>query len=461
MPRRQAHPPRLTPLSSAEPARGRASSSGAAWLTAAFAAFVASLGIVGADALWAVPLGHEVAQGRLPGSIPFAAAVTAGWHDVPAGAELVLWSLYHALGGYRGLFVAQVAAAAAGFGALAAGLRAEATEATVLVVSAIVLLGSLPAVVVVGVSGASLAFFPLLAWVLERDARTADGRVWLAVPLLAVWGNLHGGVLAGWALLACYAVLGRARRGAGEALALVAAATLALFLNPALWRTPSYYRHVFGSEVARRGTDLWSPLGTGGFDVLLVAAAAALMALALLRGVRMRLWEAAALLGLAAATVHVARTGVFLLFLAAYPAARGLRLRALQPGLLRAAAAAFAAGAVFSVAFGRHAPGSSELAAVAARTRAPVLATPVLGQQVAEAGGRVWVGNPIDAFRRGDQRLYLDWTSGRSGGADAVRHAAYVLVARGSAAGAAAAADARLSLVRQDAAALLYRVRGS
>jgi hypothetical protein len=413
---------------------------------------------VGADALWAVPLGHELAHGRLPGSLPFATAVTSGWHDVPAGAELVLWALYRALGGDRGVVVAQAVAAATGFGALAVGLRGETRDTGVLVVSALVLIGSLPAVVVAGLPMASLALFPVLLWLLEDDARRPGARVWLAVPLLALWGNLHGGVLTGWALLVVYAFLARARRGAVGAIALLGAGTLAVCLNPALWQTPAYYSHVFGSEVARRGSDLWSPLGTGGFDVVLVVCAAVLVLLGLVRGVRMRLWEAVALAGLAVGTVHVARTGLFLLFVAAYPAARALQPRALPARLLAVAALALVLAAVAALAALSHETGSRSLAEAAARGGGAVLATPRLGQQVALAGGRIWAGNPIDAFRRADQRLYLDWVDGRPAGAPAIGHARYVLVANGSSAARVAATDPRLRLVRRNGAAALYRI---
>ena len=66
-------------------------------------------------------------------------------------------------------------------------------------------------------------------------------------------------------------------------------------------------------------------------------------------------------------------------------------------------------------------PGSRPLARLAGRDRGPVLADPVLGQQVVLAGGRVWVDNPVDAFRRSDQQLYVDWLAGKASGAPAVR----------------------------------------
>ena len=431
------------------------------WVVAAAAAVAASIGVLGADVLWGVPLGRELAHGHLPHGVDFADALTSGWHDLPAGAELVVWALYRTLGGDRGLVLGQVAAAAVAFGALAEGLRREAPAGGVLVASALVLAGSLPAVVVVGMASFSLALFPLLLLVVERDVRRPGRLIWLAVPLLALWGNLHGGVLVGWGLLACYLLLARARRGLGTALGVLAAATVALFANPALWHTPSYYRGVFDSEPARRASDLWKPLGTGGFDLLLLVAALALVALAVAGRARVALWEVLALAGLAAATVHVARTGVFFLFLAAYPAARGLRLQGPKPRLLATSAVGLAAGAVLGLALQSSGPGSKALAARAAASGRPVLATSLLAGQVAAAGGRVWVSNPIDAFSRSDQRLYLDWLAGRREGAPAVRHAAFVLAASGSPAGRVAAHDPRLVLVAADGDAALYRVRRS
>lgn len=442
-----------------EPAPARRTTFAVVWVTAAAAALVASIGVLGADVLWSVPLGRELVHGRLPGSIPFASAATSGWHDVPAGAEVVVWALYRALGGDRGLVVGQVAAAAFAFGALAEGLRRQAPPGAVLVVGGLVLVGSLPAVVVVSVGSFSLALFPLLLLVVELDALRPTRLLWLTPPLLALWGNLHGGVLTGWALIACYLLLARAPRTPGTALGALAAATAALFVNPALRHTPSYYRGVLGSEPARRGSDLWMPLGTGWPHLLLVGAALALVALAAAGRPHVPLWELVALAGLAAATVHLERAGVFFLFLAAYPAARGLRLRGPKPRLLAAAAAGLGAGAVLGLVWQPRAPDSTALAAQAAATGRPVLATALLAGQVAARGGRVWVSNPIDAFRRSDQRLYLDWLAGSGAGAPAVSRAAYVLVSSGSAAARVAAHDPRLLAVAADGHAVLYRVR--
>jgi len=425
---------------------------------AALAALVAAVGVVGADALWLVPLGDRLVHGELPRSIPYATAPTSGWHDVPAGAELVFWSLYHALGGTRGLVVGQAVAAAAGFGFLARGLGREASAGATLLVSVLVLAGSLPNVVVVSVALFSLALWPLLLWLLESQTRSPSRRVWLSVPLLALWGNLHGEVLAGWALLACYLALGRARRSPWLSAGVLGGATVALFANPALWHTPRYYWSVLHSEVARQGSGLWAPLGSGGFDLVLVAVGAILLAAALSGDIRIHLWEAVALLGLAAATVHVARTGTWFLFLAAYPAARSHRLRNPRSRPLALSTLGFAIGATALLVIGPTDPGSSSLAARAAHTGRPVLAEAILGEQVALAGGRVWVDNPIDAFRPADQSLYLDWLAGKARGDGALSHADYVLVEPRSIAGDRAAHNPSLVPVARSQGAVLYRV---
>jgi hypothetical protein len=271
-----------------------------------------------------------------------------------------------------------------------------------------------------------------------------------------VWANLHGGVIVGLGLLAVYLLFSRGRRDPWLSVGVLAASLVAWCLTPALWDTPAYYRGVLGSEVARRGEGLWTPLGLGGFGLLLIGTAVVLCVLAWRH---VSLWEAVAITGLVVATVHVARNGTWLLFVAAYPAARGLRARELSRRVLVGAGVVCGAAAVALLAAGPRDPGSTQLASAAARTGRPVLAQAILGQQVAVAGGRVWVSNPIDAFRRTDQRSYLDWLQSRPGGDGALANAAYVLVDPLSTAGRLAARDARLRLVKKTPSAALYAVR--
>jgi hypothetical protein len=428
-------------------------------MTAAAAAFVATLGVIGADALWLVPLGDRVAHGHLPSSIPYATAPTSGWHDVPAGGELIFWSAYRVFGGERGLVVLQAVAAAVGIGALARGIGRQSSAGVALVAALLVVAGTLPAVGVTNVSLFSLALFPVLLGLLEGESVSPSRRIWLVVPLLAFWGNLHGAVLVGWALLACNLVLERGRSRAVEATAVLVAATVALFLNPELWATPHYYRSVFENEAAKQGVGLWAPLTTSPLDVVSVAVLAVFLALALRRRRGVRVWEAVAVVGLAVATVHVARNAIWLLAVAAYPAARSFTFAGPRPRLVGVAAAAVTVGVVAGLLLSPRDPGSRRLAQEAARVGETVLAEPVLGQQVALKGGRVWVDNPLDAFRPRDQKLYVDWFSGRARGSGAIDHAAVVLVRASSAAGRLAANNRRLVLLTARDGAALYRVR--
>jgi hypothetical protein len=206
---------------------------------------------------------------------------------------------------------------------------------------------------------------------------------------------------------------------------------LAICATPALQHTPDYYRGLVRNEAARRGEGLWAPLSlTSGFDLLLLAAAIALLVLAI--RAHPALWEVIALAGLAVLTVKTARSGVWLLFLTAAPAVRSLRF---EPGQGRRLAAPMLALAlaltVFGLAQGPLANGAGKPLLRQALSRAagtPILADSVPAEQVALAGGRVWISNPIDAFGHRDQRLYLDWLAGRPEGDAALRHADKVVL---------------------------------
>ena len=79
----------------------------------------------------------------------------------------------------------------------------------------------------------SLALFPVLLLLLRREAGWRTQRIWLVVPLLALWSNLHGGVLVGFAALAAYLVLDRGRYAPLESLGVLVASALALLATPA------------------------------------------------------------------------------------------------------------------------------------------------------------------------------------------------------------------------------------
>jgi hypothetical protein len=87
----------------------------------------------------------------------------------------------------------------------------------------------------------------------------------------------------------------------------------------------------------------------------------------------------------------------------------------------------------------------------------PVIADSTLSEQIVLGGGRVWVANPIDAFSRTDQRLWIAWLEGRPEGDAILAHVPRVaFVSRNGPAARRLARDPRFRLDTQDAGALVY-----
>jgi hypothetical protein len=425
------------------------------------AALAAVAGTIGADARWLPALGRIIIdRGTIPDGVPYASAPSAGWHNVPVLAELTLRGLM-SVAGDRGLLVAQVVAVGASLAILAWDLRgAGADDFGGALVLLVVVIGALPALVIIRSQLFSLLLFAALVAVLRKEAREPSARVWLLLPLFAIWSNLHGAVLVGFAVAAVYLVLERGRRQPLVAAAVLGGSALAVCATPALEHTPDYYLGVLHNEAARRGVELWAPLSlTSGFDLLLLAAAVTLVMLGL--RARPALWETLALAALAVLTIRTARSGVWLLFFAAAPAARALRFGSGRSLRLAASALALSAAvAVFGLARGPLSTGAGKPLLDEALQRAhgtPILAEGVLAEQVALAGGRVWMSNPLDAFSRRDQSLYLDWLAGDPDGDAALRNAPnVVLVRRHSETGRRVSHDRRLREIASDATAVLY-----
>jgi hypothetical protein len=280
--------------------------------------------------------------------------------------------------------------------------------------------------------------------------------------MFALWVNLHGAALTGAAVAGAYLVCERARRRRGESVAVMAASALALCANPALWHTPSYVLGVLHNEAARQAIGLWAPLSVHSrLDTAFALAAFALLAGAV--RARPRAWELIALAGLVLLTVQAARGGIWLALYAVPLAATGFGGQSRPerlPRLARPIALALVAAVAIGLAHGPLPSGATPQ--LVARTLAVAHGTPVLGEdllaeQVADAGGRVWVANPIDAFRDADQRVYVEWLRGLPAGDAALAHAPRaVLVRLGSEAERRLRRDAGFRRVASDRRAVLY-----
>lgn len=103
-----------------------------------------------------------------------------------------------------------------------------------------------------------LLFVPFFA-LLCRESRRPTRRVWLVLPLLALWANLHGAVLVAAALVGLLGLselaAGRRLRGAG--LAIGAAASI--FATPYGLEILGYYRSTMANPLFEKFITEWAP----------------------------------------------------------------------------------------------------------------------------------------------------------------------------------------------------------
>jgi hypothetical protein len=165
-------------------------------------------------------------------------------------------------------------------------------------------------------------------------------------------------------------------------------------------------------------------------------------------------------LALALMTVKASRSAVWLLLFLAPVAARTFKTQEIWDRLLPPLATVAMVGVVFAIVRGpvpTGAGGALVGRAVALSHGRPVLAQDILAEQVALAGGRILVGNPIDAFARSEQDRYLDWLGGQPAGIRAIpASVTVVLTSRDGPAQRLMSRDSEFRLTGRDRDALLF-----
>lgn len=407
------------------------------------AVFASAVTVIGSDALWLPAMGDHIwSTWSIPRGIPFAAAPSGNWVNTTVLGQLVLSGAY--LGGSQGVVMAQVLAvlctlALLSNDALGRGARPFAVALAVVAV----VLGAAPSLFIARAQLLSLVPFALLLVLVRRQHDEPTRAIWWAVPLVAVWGNLHGAVLVGIAVLGGYLLLSRVRVAPVTAVAVGAASLVATCANPGLLDAPRYYLGVFSGAATRDESGMWGrPSLANPFDILLVVAAAILITAVLRR--RRPLWEYAASLGLLVATLSASRHGVWLLLFLAVPAAFGSgRPRVAASPLNRpfgglpaglAVVLLLGSAAMLAVRAPSFGPADEDASQIAKASQGQVtLAPEPLVESLAAAGAKVWVSNPLDAFPPSDQTAYLAFLKGDSFGARrALEQAEIVVAAPGS-----------------------------
>lgn len=415
-----------------------------ALVLAAALGLLASLVRVGGDWDWLVAVGDHVRRsGAVPDAVPFAAADSSGWHDVPVLAQLVA-SWWHDAGATTAVLVHLVLVTVALVVAAGAARSRGASDAAVAWALVALVVGSLTSLGLVRAQTFSFVPFAVVLAILVRQHATPDRRIWWVVPVVAVWGNLHGAALLGTCVVGAYLLVDRLRLRPVETVCVGAATLLALCATPQGRLTPAYYLEVFDNVSAQRGEGLWArPSPTNPVDLVMLVAALALLVVVL--RTRRPAWEYVAVAGLCLATADAARHGVWLLLLLTVlvapdrsrtgrgpaPARQGQATGAVVAALAAVVVALPVAAVRGDAVLGASPDDVATLAAIAGDR--VVLAPAPLSEALAVAGVRLWVSNPIDAFSHDDQAAYLDFLEGRDGGRRAIASSDLVVTREGTA----------------------------
>ncbi len=187
------------------------------------------------------------------------------WTDQQWLAQLVLYELDR-LGGLTLVLLvhaALVVAAVAGAATLARRLGGSARSATW--ISLPMWPALWPEASVMRPQTFAYPLFVAVLWLLLEDRRSRSRRVYLVLPLLVLWANLHGSVLVGAALASAYGGLETIRslrhaprRLDGRSLVLLCAPWLCVLASPYATSLPHYYRLIFSSRFGSYVTE-WAP----------------------------------------------------------------------------------------------------------------------------------------------------------------------------------------------------------
>ncbi|HYL59830.1 MAG TPA: hypothetical protein VEU51_13250 [Candidatus Acidoferrales bacterium] len=116
----------------------------------------------------------------------------------------------------------------------------------------------------------SFALLSALLYMLTRDNYGRGARLWIAVPMMILWANLHGGFILGLATLGIYTAVSGiqdlvARRGVARVrrlAAIAAASTLATLLTPYGVGTWQAVLHALLNPYTRSVVMDWQPIAT-------------------------------------------------------------------------------------------------------------------------------------------------------------------------------------------------------
>ena len=238
------------------------------------------------DTFFDLVAGRDIVQHGLPQTDRLM-AFTHGhsWQDQQWLAHLLSYGLY-SLGGLPLVALVDTACLLAALGIAMLAARALGGSATwIAAVASPVMLLLVPSTA--RAQTFAMPLFAVLIWLLARDARTPDRRIWLIVPMLVLWANLHGSVLLASALvlLRCavgigFALRARSPRDLRRPLALAAvAAVLAPFASPYGPKLISYYSGTATNGAFHKMVTEWAGTTLRAWPAFFLFAAVAVVAM--------------------------------------------------------------------------------------------------------------------------------------------------------------------------------------
>lgn len=198
------------------------------------------------DSFLTLTAGREVFESGLPhGDELTVIGAGARWTDQQWGAQLLAYGAFE-LGGHALLATTTAVFVLAAFVLAAVGARCLGAGARGIVLVFFPVILAAPWAWTIRAQVFVLPLFTGLVWLLATEARRPSRKVYLAIPLLLVWANLHGSVALGALITMVLAGIqlvssrGRAIRRSAALLVLAPLAVLATPYGPI--ETARYYR---------------------------------------------------------------------------------------------------------------------------------------------------------------------------------------------------------------------------
>ena len=141
--------------------------------------------------------GREVVENGLPSRDEITVyGLGATWTDQQWLAQLFIYGVY-SLGGFALLSLAAATFVVTAFSIAAAAARQLGAGARAIWVMFLPVLVAAPWAWSIRAQMLALPLYTGLLWLLASEARTPTRRIWLALPLLVIWANVHGSVALG------------------------------------------------------------------------------------------------------------------------------------------------------------------------------------------------------------------------------------------------------------------------